>query len=768
MRKHARSRWKWPKNRNLITIATTLAISFFAYSALAAEKPVGDGVTDDTAAIQALLDSRDRLVYLPPPEKCYLISDTLKIHSNQTLRLDPGSTIRLADGAKRHLISNADFDAGNENIAVIGGIWDGNNATQTFKYHEPDYKRVWEPFDPNEYIGVLMQFKNIRNLTVRDLTLKDPETYGVLLGLVTGFDVENILFDYNLLKLNMDGIHLCGGCRQGRIVNLRGNTNDDMVALNADDWGLAELSRGEISDVKIDGLWCDNGYTAVRILSAGHPVRRVHISNVFGSWRFYVVSFTHHNVHPGEPSLIEDVQIDSVFTAKVLEGAAELPPEQFDERQRKNQPLFRIESGMKVKNLTIKDFTRREKMTDAAATLHVERGAAVESLTLRDVTMANRSNGPLTFIRCDGLIDGLTMDSVRLEQGENAPIEKIVGSGICQEAGEDEKSDEKTPLLQTPENAVSITPADFPPINNPAMKWSQDGVFAKDPSVVRFDGKYWMYYSYFLKADGEKNRLTIGVAQSDDLTDWRFVKNILPMQECDQKGLGAPCAKVIDGKVWLFYQTYGNGPLDAICCASSENGVDFTPHPENPIFRPTGDWNNGRAIDADLIEFKGKVFLYAATRDPSGKRQMLTAAFADPKGGFGPKTWTQAADRPILAPELPWETRCIEAPSVVEKDGRLLMFYAGGFNNDPQHIGLAASGDGIHWTRVWNAPFITNGPEGAWNASESGHPGVFVDDDGATWLFYQGNATRGKDWFLSRVPLDWRVDGGLTVPFVKQ
>ena len=49
---------------------------------------VGDGVHDDTAGIQALLDTRRSLIYLPPPPKHYLISKPLQIHSRQTLQLD--------------------------------------------------------------------------------------------------------------------------------------------------------------------------------------------------------------------------------------------------------------------------------------------------------------------------------------------------------------------------------------------------------------------------------------------------------------------------------------------------------------------------------------------------------------------------------------------------------------------------------------------------------------------------------------------------------
>lgn len=310
----------------------------------------------------------------------------------------------------------------------------------------------------------------------------------------------------------------------------------------------------------------------------------------------------------------------------------------------------------------------------------------------------------------------------------------------------------------------SVTPNDFPPIANPVMKWAQ-GTFAKDPSVVSFGGQYFLYYSFFM-ATGEKKVLTIGVATSDDLTNWTFRKNIFPMQSCDQHGLGAPCAKVIDGKVWLFYQTYGTGASDAICCAWSDDGLNFTPHPENPIFHPSGEWTNGRAIDADVLFFGERVFLYAATRDRSGKIQMLTAAWADPKSGFGPEAWHQALDEPILRPELPWETDCIEAPTALVRGEKVYLFYAGGYNNDPQHIGAAVSDDGVHFTRLWRIPFITNGPEGQWNTSESGHPGIFVDQDGQTYLFYQGNNTKGKDWYLSRVLLDWDRVGEMEVPRV--
>jgi beta-1,2-mannobiose phosphorylase / 1,2-beta-oligomannan phosphorylase len=51
---------------------------------------------------------------------------------------------------------------------------------------------------------------------------------------------------------------------------------------------------------------------------------------------------------------------------------------------------------------------------------------------------------------------------------------------------------------------------------------------------------------------------------------------------------------------------------------------------------------------------------------------------------------------------------------------------------------------------------LPNGPPGSWNSSESGHPGVFNDADGKTYLFYQGNNDKGATWYLSKVRIDWK------------
>jgi len=299
----------------------------------------------------------------------------------------------------------------------------------------------------------------------------------------------------------------------------------------------------------------------------------------------------------------------------------------------------------------------------------------------------------------------------------------------------------------------------------PKMLWGDQErlgrPFAKDPSVIRFGGRYLLYYSTApwakeLAPPNASRGWAIGIAESRDLVNWKKIGEILPAQECDKNGLCAPCAFVLDGKVHLFYQTYGNGPRDAICHAVSEDGLRFARNASNPVFRPSGDWTVGRAIDADVIEHEGRLLLYFATRDPAMKIQMIGVAGADRRSDFGREAWKQLCDGPILRPELPWEKNCIEAPSTLKHNGRIYMFYAGGYNNDPQQIGCAVSDDGLRFQRLSAAPLLPNGKPGDWNSSESGHPGVFVDDDGQHYLFFQGNPDKGKTWLLSWKKLEWR------------
>ena len=280
---------------------------------------------------------------------------------------------------------------------------------------------------------------------------------------------------------------------------------------------------------------------------------------------------------------------------------------------------------------------------------------------------------------------------------------------------------------------------------------------AKDPAVIRFHDEYLMYYSVSPHTEHPENGWGIRIAKSSDLTNWEITGRIEPEGDLEATGICAPGAIVYDGKVHLFYQTYGRFEKDAICHAYSEDGLHFTRNETNPVVMAHGNWNNGRAIDADVVILNDMLYLYFATRDPEGEIQMLGVSRCPLDCDFTSENWQQCKDGAVLKPELPWEQECIEAPAVLVHNDLVYLFYAGAYNNCPQQIGVAVSENGIDFKRLSDKPFLPAGAAGSWNSSESGHPYVFEDDDKRIYLFYQGNQDQGRSWYLSKVQVE--VDG---------
>lgn len=330
----------------------------------------------DTKYIQDLLDKCGDVFV---PGGIYNIDETLKIHDNTHLKLAHDAVLRLADHAHCEIMANDKLARDyNENITVEGGIFDGNNLNQ--ERDDVEHLGPLTRFHPEYYYGVMMRFVGVKNLRICDLTMKDPHAYPVQISMVHHFTVENIKFDYNMACPNMDGIHVNGPACDGMIRNLHGATNDDMVALNCDDCYETEITSGIIENVLVDGLFCENGYTAVRLLSCGHQLRNVSIRNIYGSYRFNAVSFTHHSVHAGD-CWLDNVTIDGVYATKSDPA--------------NDYALIWFAAGTHTGRVTLRNIHRVENTSSEAPTIKIDRGATVERLLVEDVTQHyNSGSGP--------------------------------------------------------------------------------------------------------------------------------------------------------------------------------------------------------------------------------------------------------------------------------------------------------------------------------------------------------------------------------------
>lgn len=395
----------------------------------------GDGLHDDHPAIQALFDSGIAQVELPVPAAHYCISRTLRIHGGQTLRLPRTAVIRLLPGSDCLMLANAEADA--SDIAVEGGIWDHDNLAQTSNpFLSGAFRKAARAShtDGNPdtvvtygdaYNGSMMRFFKVTRLSIRNLTMKNPVTYCLQMAYVRYFTVENIDFDMNLgnpVPMNMDGVHLDGGCRFGVVRNLKGTCHDDMVALNADDG-----CDGPIGDIEIDGVFGEGSHRAVRLLSMRSPVSRVSVSNVFGT--FYASGIMISYWYP--PTGVRGRM--SCLSFRNIHADFALPPGWTEARNpRYNWPLVWIDGDIDIDTLSFDNLSRREDPS-ARETFGIGAHAHIENLALSHILQRGAPGMAPVLLRNAGRIDRLSLYDI--DAGDATVLENAGLIGRLREVG---------------------------------------------------------------------------------------------------------------------------------------------------------------------------------------------------------------------------------------------------------------------------------------------------------------------------------------------
>jgi len=360
-------------------------------------KLYGNGIQDDTAAIQEMIDNAGSELRLPMPEVCYVISKPLELPSNFKLSLPRFAEIKLAKNSNCFMLQNKavtdnvnkikdkfcyclnewSADAPCKNIEIEGGIWNFNNLEQS---PNPIYTGIIEP---ENYTGFGFLFYNVKNFRLSSLTLKDPVNFAVTLDTVSYFTVDNIIFDFNYgnpLATNMDGIHLNGNCHFGSITNLKGACYDDLVALNAD-----EGSAGPITNITIDGIYSEDCHSAVRLLSANYPVKNIHITNVYGTYFQYCIGITRF-YETKDTGIYDGITIDNVYVSKAIRYPVYAKPE-----NDYVYPIIYIQDKLRIKALKIANLHRREYINTIPTILICE-NTEIEQFVLDNITTENHVN----------------------------------------------------------------------------------------------------------------------------------------------------------------------------------------------------------------------------------------------------------------------------------------------------------------------------------------------------------------------------------------
>jgi len=323
----------------------------------------------------------------------YLLGNTLRVHSNTNIIAEPGTRFRLADGVGRHcrnfMITNANPGNGNANISLQGGIWDANNAGNP---RGIDY-------DPFAYTGVAINFTNVRSLTLRDLTVLNPESFFVRIGEVCDFHIENIILSADEIRPNQDGIHVGGFSRNGVIRGIHATgakvPNDDMVALNADDDVERQLNlgmrRGPIRNLLVENIEAEDAFTFIRLLSVEQPIEDITVKHLRGGCRIHGINLNNWRFPKGV-GVIRRVRFEDINLTKT--------------KITENAPAI-IKISLAVDDIKIKHLYRGDATLAEVKTLVIDNNQHLKMILNRQTTDIEATAG---FVLAKQNIDDLQIN----------------------------------------------------------------------------------------------------------------------------------------------------------------------------------------------------------------------------------------------------------------------------------------------------------------------------------------------------------------------
>lgn len=245
----------------------------------------------------------------------------------------------------------------------------------------------------------------------------------------------------------------------------------------------------------------------------------------------------------------------------------------------------------------------------------------------------------------------------------------------------------------------------------------EDAVDVLNPSVVRFHGQYWNFYSEY---DGKQWHTS--AASSPDGIRWAKLGRVLS-PPADGYIAANGSALVVGDEIFYWYET--GYPL-RLALARSSDGRTFRTVGEVLSTGPYRSFDEIAVADPYVIQADGYFYMYYLGQDRA-ERQRL--GLARSKDGM---VWEKLRSNPVMEGGPPGSfDEELGEPAVFTTGRFWWMLYTGRARDEQRKIGLARSSDGVQWTRI---PEVVIGGQG-WSGKVMADPTVEVlDNEVRVWF----------------------------------
>ena len=244
----------------------------------------------------AIQDARTsgKIVVIPPINErtgkdVWEITKSIVLYSGTTLVLN-NSHLRMGDGIICRMMVNANYNLPvteenlQKNITVrgIGGAMLDGGIHNGIYEKNGIARKVPQKTDKLAVDNCTMYFKNVENLVVEGIHIKNHRYWGCLLTSASYSRVSNLRFTSESNVPNQDGVDVCAGCHDVIVENITGCTGDNLVAICA--LGVKERpGMGDIHNITVRNVmgYGVNGCALVRLLNHdGNKLYNIRIDNI--------------------------------------------------------------------------------------------------------------------------------------------------------------------------------------------------------------------------------------------------------------------------------------------------------------------------------------------------------------------------------------------------------------------------------------------------------------------------------------------------------